>query len=264
MSKALIRNNVRVVGGGDTTVVLAHGFGSDQTAWRHQCEVLAPRHRLVLFDHVGAGSTDPAAYSPQRYRSLHSYAADLLEIIAALKLRRAAYIGHSMGAMIGLLAALEEPELFERMVFIGGSPRYLNEPGYRGGFEQADLDAIYAAMASNYQAWVGGFAGPAMGYPERADLAAEFARTLSELRPDIALAMARVIFQSDHRAALPSLRVPTLILQTEQDIAVPVAVGEYMASQLAHARLKVLPARGHLPHLSAPAAVNEALLEFLG
>lgn len=266
MISALARNNVQVVeggGGGETTVVLSHGFGSDQQAWRHQRAALASRYRLVLFDHVGASSVDPEFYSPLRYRSLHSYAADLLEILAALSLRRLIYIGHSMGAMIGLLAALEEPELFERMIFLGGSPRYLNGPGYRGGFDQSDLDALYAAMTTNYQAWVSGFAGQAMRNPERGELAAEFGRGLSALRPDIAVAVARVIFQSDHRASLPLLKSPTLILQSQHDIAVPMEVGEYMARHIPHAELVKLDSQGHLPHLSAPEAVNTAILSFL-
>lgn len=205
MSTALVRNNVQVIGDHPQTLILAHGFGTDQTAWRHQKDVLAARYRLVLLDHVGAGGADPAAYSPHRYRSLHSYAADLLEVLDELQVKQAVYVGHSMSGMIGLLAALEEPAAFARMVFIGASPRYLNDPKYHGGFDQPSLDALYTAMASNYQAWVSGFAGLAMDNPERRELAAEFARSLSAIRPDIAQTVARVLFQSDHRPELPLL-----------------------------------------------------------
>ena len=263
MSTALVRNNVQVIGDHPQTLILAHGFGTDQTAWRHQQAVLAERYRLVLFDHVGAGGADPAAYSPHRYRSLHSYAADLLEVLDVLKVKQAVYVGHSMSGMIGLLSALQEPACFARMIFIGASPRYLNDAGYGGGFDQPSLDALYAAMASNYQAWVSGFAGLAMDNPERRELADEFARTLSAIRPDIAQNVARVLFQSDYRAELPLLKVPTLVMATNHDMAVPLAVSEYLAQQIPQAQLAVVEGRGHFPHMSGPAAVNAAILSFL-
>jgi sigma-B regulation protein RsbQ len=260
---ALPRNNVRVVGAGKQTIIFAHGFGTDQTAWRHQEAALAKQFRLVLFDHVGAGRADSAAYSPRRYKGLHNYASDLLEIYAALHLTDTVYVGHSMGGMIGLLAGIAQPRLFRKMIFVGASPCYLTEPGYTGGFDQASLDGLYAAMASNYHAWASGFAGLAMGNPERPELSAEFARTIADIRPDIAVAVARIIFQSDYRAELPKLKVPTLIVQSTEDIAVPLEVGQYLAAHIPHATLQVIDARGHLPHLSAPEAVTDAIRAFI-
>jgi sigma-B regulation protein RsbQ len=263
VATAIQRNNARVVGDGPKTLVLAHGFGTDQTAWRHQEAALAGEHRLVLFDHVGTTGSDLAAYSPRRYQSLHSYAEDLLELLDELDARNVFYVGHSMSGMVGLLAALLEPERFRRLIFLGASPRYLDDDGYKGGFTQKDLDALYEAMTSNYHAWASGFAPLAMGNPERPELGLAFAATLSAQRPDIALAMARIIFQSDHRADLPALRVPTLILQTRNDIAVPMEVGQYLAAHIPDAKLTVIDATGHFPHLSAPAAVTHAIRGFL-
>lgn len=260
---ALVRNNVRVVGSGAKTIIFAHGFGTDQTAWRRQESVLAADHRLVLFDHVGAGSSDPRAYSPQRYRSLHSYADDLLEILAELEVQDAVYVGHSMSGSIGVLAAALEPERFSRMIFLNASPRYLNDGDYHGGFEQSDIDNLYAAMTTNYQLWVSGFARMVMANPERMDLTQEFAATLSAIRPDIAVAVSRIIFQSDYRAELPRHRVPTLIVQSSHDVAVPRGVGEYLARHIPRAELLVIDAHGHLPHMSAPQAVLDAICSFI-
>jgi sigma-B regulation protein RsbQ len=164
--------------------------------------------------------------------------------------------------MIGLLAAIEEPERFRKLMLLGASPRYLNDGDYRGGFEQADIDGLYEAMAANYHAWVSGFAPFAMGNADKPELARHFAETLSEIRPDIALAVARIIFQSDHRADLGKLTVPTLVVQSMSDAAVPMAVGEYLASHIPNAELLVLDATGHLPHLSAPDAVTAAIRAF--
>jgi sigma-B regulation protein RsbQ len=257
------RNNVRVMGEGTRTLVLAHGFGTDQKVWHYHAQEFAKDRRVVLFDHVGAGGSDQSAYSPHRYNSLRSYADDLLALLAELDLGPVDYVGHSMGAMVGLLAAQEAPERFGRMVFVGASPRYLNDVGYVGGFEQSDIDGLYAAMVSNFQAWASGFAGGIMGNAHRPELASDFATTLQALRPDIALGIARVIFQSDHRLDLAGHTRPTLIVQSQNDPAVPVEVGHHLASHIPHASLQIIDAQGHLPHLSAPAEVMRAMQAFL-
>lgn len=255
----LDRNNVRLLGNGSQTIIFAHGFGSAQTAWRHQVAALASDYRIVLFDHVGAGKSDFAAYSPRRYSSLYSYAEDLLDLCAELKLTKCILVGHSVSGMVSLLAALVEPQCFSKLIFVNASPRYLNDNEYIGGFEQSDLDALYAAMSSNYYAWASGFAPIAMGNPDKPELAIEFANTLAAIRPDIAQAVARVIFQSDHRAELPRLTVPTVILQANHDIAVPPQVGQYMADKIPNSQLISISATGHLPHLSAPDTVTNAI-----
>jgi len=259
------RNNVRVLGSGPHTLLLAHGFGSDQSAWRHQVAAFQNRYRIVLFDHVGSGGSDFNAYSPKRYDSLRRYAQDLLELCDALHLNDCTLVGHSLSGMVGLLAAVAEPQRFRQLVFVKASPRYLNEAstGYHGGFEQEQLNGLYAAMASSFAVWAMGFAPQAMGNPEQPELAQEFTRTMSAMRPDIALATARMIFQSDHRADLPLLKVPTLILQSGDDLAVPNEVGHYMARHIPRATLVPIEARGHLPHLSAPKAVTGAIDTYL-
>ncbi|HEY9618820.1 MAG TPA: alpha/beta hydrolase [Crinalium sp.] len=262
-SSVIKRNNVRFLGQGSQPIIFAHGFGSDQTAWRHQVAAFEPFYRIILFDHVGAGQSDMTAYSPLRYSSLYSYAEDLLELCAELKLSQAILVGHSVSGMVSLLAALVDPSRFKQLFFVGASPRYLNdaETGYIGGFEQSDLDALYAAMSSNYYAWASGFAPIAMGNPDRPELATEFANTLSAIRPDIAQAVARVIFQSDHRLELPKLTVPVVILQSDNDVAVPPEVGQYMAEHIPQSRLIRINAQGHLPHMSAPDEVTKTLTE---
>lgn len=264
VTSILERNNVKILGNGDRTIVFAHGFGSAQSAWRHQVAAFAPDFRIVLFDHVGAGESDFTAYSPRRYSSLYSYAEDLLDLCTELKLAQCILVGHSVSGMVSLLAALVEPQLFSQLIFISASPRYLNDENYIGGFEQSDLDALYAAMSSNYYAWASGFAPLAMGNPDKPELAQEFAKTLGDIRPDIAQAVARVIFESDHRQELPRLQVPTLILQASNDIAVPLDVGKYMANKIRQSQLINIDAQGHLPHLSAPDVVTKAIALCLG
>ncbi len=207
------------------------------------------RYQIILLDHVGCGRSDFNAYSAGRYSNIRRYAEDLLEICEGLDVRDGILVGHSVSGMAGLLAAIAD--------------RYLNDGDYVGGFEQPQLDALYAAMSANFYSWAMGFAPLAMNTPDMPELSNEFARILSSMRPDIALSTARVIFESDCRASLPLLKTPTLILQSGQDIAVADEVGRYMAQHIPNAQLTRIDARGHLPHLSAPALVNEAMEQFI-
>lgn len=258
----LVRNNVQILGDGARAIVLAHGFGCNSTMWNAQLSALSEKFRVILFDHVGAGGSDVEAYSPHRYQTLRSYSLDLIEVLRELNVLGCTFVGHSMSGMIGLLAHLEMPELFNKMVFICASPRYLNDPSYVGGFERTDVDALYEAMRTNYDAWASSFAPIAMENADRPELAEQFAKSLSAMRPDVALGIARVIFESDHRQDLAKVGIPTLVLQARDDMAVPVQVGEYLARHIAGAKLEILNATGHFPPMSAPSEVTRAILNF--
>jgi sigma-B regulation protein RsbQ len=255
--------NIHEHGQGEPTIVLAHGFGSDQTAWRNQVAALAPRHRLVLFDYLGCGKSDVSDYNPLEYSSLDRYADDVIAMYEALALSNTVFVAHSASGLIAVLAARKRRGMFKKLAWIGASPRYLNDGDYTGGFERADLDALYSAMAADYLGWANGFAPVVMRNAGEPALGDEFARTLSEMRPDIAQSVARVIFETDIRALLPEIDIPVLLLQAKIDIAVPLSVGRYLAAQIPQCRLIELDAEGHLPHLSAPDQVTAALRGFI-
>jgi len=260
------KNNVSIKGniGADETLIFAHGFGTDQTAWDEVKKAFADDYRLILYDNVGAGKSDPNAYSTIKYNTLHTYADDLLAIIADLKLQNVKVIAHSVSSMITLLAAIKEPSYFTKLVFVGASPRYINDSeGYVGGFTQPALENMYETMTTNYYAWVSGFSSAAMGNPDQPELGAAFARTLGAIRPDIALAVAKVIFESDLRNELSKLRKPVLLIQAHDDIAVPKEVAEYLNENIQHSKLTYVNAKGHFPHISAPKEVIAAIKAYL-
>ncbi len=204
------------------------------------------------YDNVGGGKSDPVAFSQSKYMHLQSYAADLVELGEALQLRDVIFVGHSVSGMIGLLASKKAPHLFSKMVFMNASPRYLNDGAYTGGFEKQDLMELYRLMASNYYAWAKGFATHAMGNPDKPQLANEFARTLSEVRPDVALAVAKAIFESDHRADLKDFSIPSLIIQSTKDIAVPRRCWKLPSSALCQQYVKRYSSRRALPPHQCP------------
>jgi len=261
----LIKNNVKVTGNtaSTRTLVFGHGFGTDQTSWRSVTEAFQDHYRIIVFDNVGSGIATYPGYSQARYAHLQSYADDIVDLCDALQIRNSTYIGHSVGAMMGMLASLKAPEIFTTHVFMNASPRYLNDTNYRGGFEQSDLDALYRSMADNYQAWVSGFAPAVMANPDRPQLATEIARSLAALRPDIALPVLKAIFQSDFRTSLSAFNKYSLIIQSNHDIAVPMEVGQYLSQNINNSVYTVINATGHFPHISAPEEVVRAIKSFL-
>ena len=200
---------------------------------------------------MGAGKSDPDMFSPNKYDTLSSYADDLIDICNAIDVHDAVMVGHSVSGMISVLASIKAPDFFSKLILVGASPRYLNDVDYVGGFDQESLNGLYQAMSNNYFAWVSGFASAVMENADRPYLAESFANSLSAIRPDIAQSVARVIFQSDCRNALPGYNKPTLLLQTKHDLAVPMDVAQYLNKHIKNSALHVVDAEGHFPHISA-------------
>ena len=247
---------------GRPVVMLAHGFGCDQNMWRLIAPALAKDFRVVLFDHVGAGRSDASAWLPERYATLDGYADDVLRICRELDLRQVVFVGHSVSAMIGVLAAIREPGRFGKLILVGPSPRYIDDIGYRGGFSEADIDELLDSLDSNYLGWSAAMAPVIMGNPERPELAEELANSFCRTDPVIAQAFARTTFLSDNRADLAKVTVPTLILQCSRDAIAPAEVGEFVHDQIPGSTLVTLTATGHCPQLSAPDATLAAIASF--
>jgi len=257
------RNNVSVYGSGSTTVVFAHGFGCDQAVWRFISPAFEERYRILAFDLVGSGGSDLAAYDRARYGSLQAYADDLLDILDECADGPVIHIGHSVSAMIGMLAGIKAPQRFLAQVMLAPSPCYINEDGYVGGFTRGDIDELLETMDANYLGWSSNVAPIIMGAPNAPHLAAELTRNFCRNDPDIARHFARVTFLSDHRADLPRVNVPTLIVQCSDDLIAPREVGDYLHRHIAGSRLHVLPNIGHCPHMSSPEESACAVLAFL-
>jgi sigma-B regulation protein RsbQ len=260
---ARIRNNVKVFGKGKQAILFVHGFGCDQNVWRYLTPGLLSSYQLVLLDQVGAGDASTSAYDPAKYSSLEGYAADVLEVCHSLSLEDVILVGHSVGAMIGVLSAIEEPELFHKLVLIGPSPCYVNDSDYFGGFERADVQAMLRVMNADFQSWAHDFAPFIMGNPDCPSLGLELIESFCRADTEIAKEFARVTFLSDNRADLPKLRTKTLVLQCSEDVVAPAEVGAFVQQSVPDATLVTLRATGHCPHLSAPIETLAAIEAFL-
>ncbi len=259
------RHHVRVTGvPSGQPMVFSHGFGCDQAMWRFVAPAFEVDHRVVLFDHLGAGSSDLSAYDPVRHGSLEGYAQDVVALCRDLGLTDVIFVGHSVSSMIGVLAAARAPELFAALIMVSPSPRYADDDGYVGGLTPTDIDGLLESMDSNYLGWSAQMAPVIMGRPDRPDLEEELTDSFCRTDPRIAREFAEVTFRSDNRADLPGVRVPTLVLQTAQDAIAPPVVGQYVHQHVPGSRLAMLDTVGHCPHLSAPEATIAAIRDFLG
>jgi sigma-B regulation protein RsbQ len=258
------RNNVKLSGReGARPMVFAHGFGCDQHMWRYVAPAFEDDHRVVLFDHVGAGGSDLSAYDPERYGSLQGYADDVLQICRELDLTDVVFVGHSVSAMIGALAAAKEPGRIGKLVMVGPSPRYIDDDGYRGGFSAQDIEELLDSLDSNFLGWSSAMAPAIMGNPERPELGAELTESFCRTDPEIAARFARVTFMSDNRADLAEVTVPTLVLQCSDDLIAPREVGEFVHRGIPGSTFVQLAATGHCPNLSAPEETIAAIRGFV-
>jgi sigma-B regulation protein RsbQ len=244
-------------------MLFAHGFGCDQNMWRFVAPTFADRYRVVVFDHVGAGGSDLSAYDPERYSSLGGYADDVVTICRELDLTDVIFVGHSVSAMIGVLAAETAPELFDALVLVGPSPRYIDDDHYIGGFTARDIEELLDSLDSNYLGWSAAMAPVIVGRPDRPEFGNELTESFCRTDPAIASRFARVTFLSDNRADLATVQTPTLVLQCRDDVIAPIAVGEYVAQRMPNARMELLDTTGHCPNLSAPDLTAAAIERFL-
>ncbi|HEY6881398.1 MAG TPA: alpha/beta hydrolase [Polyangiales bacterium] len=252
MTSVLARNCVNVSGQGTQAVVFAHGFGCDQNDWRRVAPEFERDYKVVRYDLVGYGGSERSAYDRDKYNSLQGHATDLLEIVHELGLEQPYFVGHSAGAMIGVLAAVREPNLFAKLALVGASPHYYDERDYVGGAPRAQIESVVQALEADYAGWCANVVPMAIGHADRPHLAAELLRSFLRADPDIAKHFAHAIFFSDYRSALPYVRTPTLVVQSPGDAFVPETVGQYMSRALPEAELILLKTQGHYPQLSGP------------
>lgn len=262
-SDILQRNNVNQIGHEGPVLLYAHGFGCSQQMWHKITDAFVGTHRQVLFDYVGSGRSDPAAFDLQRYSCLEGYVQDLIEVCDALSLRGVTLVAHSVSCSIGILASIARPELFERLVLVGPSPSFLNDPPYLGGFERADLEGLLTLMDQNYIGWAQYLAPVVTGASAGETVTETFADSFCSTDPVMARAFAEATFFSDIRTSLPQVSRPCLILQHADDALVPTAVGEYLQQQLRGSRLEVLDVAGHSAHMTHPELLIAAMRQYL-
>lgn len=257
-------HELRVRGAGPV-VVISHGLGGSQEQWEPIAAELAASHTVATFTLAGSPGADPGLFSAVRHSSVFGYADDLIELVTEANLRGAAYVGHSTAGIAGALASAVDPGLFSRLVMIGSSPRYLDddETGYRGGFDRPTVDGLLDAIEADFSAWAASFSYLMVGVPDRPDLVDAFREHLLRYDRVVAHAAFRAVLTSDVRRFVSRVALPTLLVSTSRDPVVPRSVTEWLAAALPDARTASVPTDGHLPQLTAPAALMAVIGPFL-
>lgn len=268
-SDPLRRHAVSLGGRADAQpMVFAHGFGCDQQMWRFVAPAFEASHRVVQFDHMGCGRSDLDAWDEARYASLAGYAADVVDIMEALDLRDTVLVGHSVSGVISLLAAERVPQRVAKIVMLGPSPRYLNDPpDYVGGFERADLEGLLALMARNNLGWASFLAPLVTGVaddPAGGAFESEFKASFCAIDPYMARRFAEATFYCDNREDLARVPCPALIVQCTRDRIAPRHVGAWMQARMPGSTLVEIDAAGHAPHMTHPRQTIDVIRDFLG
>jgi len=255
---------VKVFGKGTQPMMFAHGFGCDQNMWRLVTPAFEQDYRIILFDYVGSGKSDLQSYSAERYGDLNGYVRDVLDVCAKLELTRVVFVGHSVSGVVGMLASIREPERFDRLILVGPSPCYINDPpAYVGGFERADIEGLLDVMEKNYIGWANFLAPVVMKNQERPELTRELEESFCSTDPRIARRFAEATFFSDNRSDVPRVTIPSLIMQCSEDAIAPLGVGDYLHRHLPQSTLRVMKATGHCPHMSHPDETIQIIKEYL-
>lgn len=265
MSSVLKRNNVKVLGDEGPVLMYAHGFGCNQDMWSLVTPAFRATHRQVLLDYVGSGGSDRVAFDRLRYADLRGYTLDVLEVCDALGLEdEVTFVGHSVSCSIGMLASIEKPLLFDRLIMLGPSPCFLNDPpDYVGGFERDDLEGLLALMDQNYMGWANYLAPVVAGNAGAGDVTSALTDSFCSTDPAVAKVFARATFFADNRSDLANVSRPTLLLQHRNDTLAPLSVGEYLHAHLPDSTLQVLDVSGHCAHMSNPTLVINAMRDYL-
>ncbi|MCT2536949.1 alpha/beta hydrolase [Aquibacillus koreensis] len=261
---SLTRNNVQVKGSGKQPMIFAPGFGFDQTIWYPVLKSFENDYQVISFDYVGFGGSDISAYDSDKYNQISGYVDDLLEICSDLDLHNAIFIGHSVGSMIGMLASIKKPELLSKMIMIGPSPCFINEPPhYHGGFEKDDLINLLEMMDKNYTSWVNSISKTIINDDAKPEMAQDIEERFSLNEPNITRTFAEVCFFTDYREYLSNVMTPSLIIHSSNDVFVPDVVADYMKENIPFSSVIHANTVGHCPHMSHPEETIELIKDFL-
>lgn len=251
----------RIDGDGPIPLLLAQSVCGDPDEWDAFVGAVGPDYRCIRFDYAGLGAVEPVSWSPERYRTLHGHADDVVALLDALDVEHAVAVGHAIGGHIVTLAHVAAPERIGAVLCMATAPTSVADRADRDGvLSRAEAEALLAAAAQDVDAWASGLRDVCQHRAIDARLPdRRLAARLGNRRPDVAAVTLRAILGADLRPVLPRVACPTLVLQGLWDPQVPATTARALARCLPDAELVLLPTASHRPHVDEVEASRIAL-----
>lgn len=247
-------------GTGSETIFFSHGLLWSCRMFDDQIAALKDRYRCIAFDHRGQGQSE-VTRSGYDMETLFEDAAALIEALGGAPCH---FLGLSMGGFVGMRLAARRPELLKSLMLLETSAG--PEPGEnRAKYKQLNFVARWLSLrlVSNQVMQVM-FGQKFLNDPARAELRREWQqRLIQNHRIGSTRATAGVITRQDVYEEIEKIRVPTLILVGDQDVATPLSNAQRLHEGIAGSQLVVIPGAGHTSTVEEPVAVNAAISNFL-
>jgi 3-oxoadipate enol-lactonase len=246
-----------VIEGDGPWITVAHSLASDLGLLEAQAKLLAKRFRVLRFDIRGHGAS-PAPAPPY---SMQGLAGDVQALFDRLGITETAWLGVSLGGMIGLTHAIRHPGVITRLVVADTTS------GYPQAAHQSWRDRIAMVRERGTGAVVDGTLSrwftPDFVQREPA-LMQHFGRIIAGTKADGFIGCCEAILGYDIAAELPKIQAPTLVMVGDQDQATPPAMAEALAAGIPGARYELIPSAAHQSNVEQPASFNAHLESFLG
>jgi 3-oxoadipate enol-lactonase len=236
------------VHGSGPLVLFLHGIGGHRHHWREQVPVFATRFKAVAWDARGYGESDD-------YDGPLDFAAftqDVLRVLDFFKAPKAHLVGLSMGGRIARNFALRYPERVDHLVLANTTP----------GFDAMTPEAVKKFVEERKNRTpetIKALLSPHARPGAYEDLLASF----KALRQPSYLKTLEASVSQDRAAPLEKIRVPTLVITSDEDRVYPPSVARAMVKRIPGARLAVISGAGHLSNLEQPGQFNQVVLRFL-
>ena len=236
-------------GKSNRTILSLGGWAGSWELWAEPFTYLSETWRTIAFDHRGTGAT----IAPIESITLQNMVDDVFAILDAYHVDQCVLAAESMGAVTAFLAALQQPDRFQGLVIVDG---LFSRPAPTG------IDPFVEGLRRNFEATIGQFVDRCLPETDSAPYRHWGRQILGRASQLSAIQLYECIYGVDISPQIPQLTLPTLVIHGELDAIVPVEAATWLASNLPNAHLQVFPDAGHVPTVTRPREVSEAINHF--
>jgi 3-oxoadipate enol-lactonase len=241
---------------GAPVVVLHHPLATNLSSWDELTAALAPRYRVLRLDARGHGKSD----APKAAYTFETLAKDVVDLMSHCGIKKASFVGLSMGGMVGQYLGLLHPDRFDSLCLVSTSSRIPADA--KSIWEQRIANAPKQGMAAQVEAALQRWVSP-RALKEDATLVKRLTAMIVATPVDGYVGWCHAIGGLDVTDRLGAIRLPTRVIVGELDPATPVAASQAIHAAIPGSDLVVVPGVSHMLHNEEPALFNSHVLAFL-